>query len=138
MSFHTHIDTRIELYLVFPDTHLPWKYGRWYSHLDLPPGIYWRQHRGKSIRREERKVRPGETVELVALEISEGQHSYYGLLHGLARQLHILHRVRLIADDTCTDLFQSPLYFSWKAEGSLQDFDLYPWLPLPVTPPSQR
>ncbi len=126
--------TRIELYLVYPDTHRPWKNGRWYDMLDLPPGNYWREHRGKPIRREERKVRPGETMELVALEISEGQQSYYGLLHGLARQLHILRRVRLNADGTYADLFQSPLYLRWKAEGSLQDFDLHPWLPLPVTP----
>ena len=134
MSSHT----SIELYLVFPDTHLPWKYGRWYVLLDLPPGIYWRQHRGKPLPMEERKVRPGETVELVALEISEGQQSYYGLLHGLARQLHILRRVRLNADDTYIDLFQSPLYTHWKVEGSLQGFDLYPWLSLPVTPPSPQ
>ncbi len=134
MSFHT----RIELYLVFPATHLPWKYGRWYGLLDLPPGIYWREHRGKPLPMEERKVKPGETVELVALEISEGQQSYYGLLHGLTRHLHILRRVRLNADDTYTDLFQSPLYLRWKAEGSLQDFDLYPWLPLTVTPSSQQ
>ncbi len=130
--------TRIELYLVFPQTHLPWKYSRWYVNRDLPPGIYWRQHRGIPLAFEERKVRPGEAVELVALEISEGPQSYYGILHGLARQLHLLRRVRLNADDTYTDLFQSPLYEHWKNEGSLPDFDLTPWLPLPGIHLSQQ
>ena len=123
--------TRIELYLVFPQTYLPWKHSRWYVARDIPPGIYWRQHRGKPILPVERKVRPGEEVELVALEINEGQHSYYGLLHGLARRLHMLRRVRLNADDTYTELFQSRLYERWKKEGSLHDFDLHPWQPLP-------
>lgn len=128
----------MELYLVFPQTRLPWKHSRWYVAQDIPPGIYWRQHRGTPLPPTERKVRPGETVELVALEISEGQHSYYGIPHGLARQLHLLRRVRLNSDDSYTDLFQSPLYERWKQAGSLPDFDLSPWLPLPGTRPAHH
>ena len=123
--------TRIELYLVSPARQHPVQYGKWSVSLDLPPGIFWRQDHGQPLPLEERLVKPGETLELVALEIDEGDQCYHGLTYGAARRLHILRRVRLGADDSYTELFHSRRYEQWRAEGSLRDFDLHPWLPWP-------
>ena len=130
MMFH-HTRSEVKLYLVFPQTRLPWKHSRWYAALDLPPGIYWRQHRGQAIPDHERHVRPGETIELVMIEFTANRYSYYGLPYGSRQEMHLLRSVRLNADDTYTELFHSPEYEQEKAEGGLRDFDLAPWNPLP-------
>ena len=126
-----HTRGEVELYLVFPQMRLPWKHSRWYAALDLPPGIYWRQHRGQAIPLKERHVRPGETIELVMIEFTANLHSYYGLPYGSRQEMHLLRSVRLNANDSYTELFHSQEYEQEKAEGSLRAFDLAPWNPVP-------
>lgn len=111
-------ESRSEWFLIAPQRsrlHI----GKWYLACDLPPAIYWRKdyqgHEGY------RGYYPGEIIELVERVITDDLLDYCGLLYGRQCQIHVLRRVRLNADDSYTELFQSPLYRRMRAHGELRE-----------------
>jgi hypothetical protein len=128
-------------YVLHPDLkkrrpHWP-LYGKWYQGVDLPPGTYWhpryaaRPFYYKARNARDRQVFPGDLLELAVVVTEERIKKYHGLpLHYRKDRLKVLRRVRLTETYAYEELFQSKLYRQWRADGTLQAYDLRPLPPV--------
>lgn len=123
-------------YIIYPDLRKRrpnWSlYGKWYPYMDLPPAPYWHPRYairayGEGRSPKDRRLLPGDRIELVAILTDERAQSYYGIpVRRVRERVRVLRRVRLTKAYAYEELFQSELYKQWRADGTLQEYDLRP------------